>query len=477
MASLTPETAKQLYDSGHISEDTFNLISGNSSKVPTEETAPESKALQIEPVAPEKELAITPATTEEIEGRTPAATQNASQVSPQVTEQQPKESSTPVLASEANAKQQSPANALGLSLEGMGKSIDDSYKMMQDASVAGAAAGIKAANAESSYLNQTALKLQEQEQQRVQHEAVRQQALKEKTDKLESMISEFDSKKVDAGHFWGSRSTEQKLSIGIGMFLGAFGGPGGNAAVQVVEDAIKRDIDIQKTDLEKGKTKIGMQQNLLGQMREQFGDERQAEAAAKLAMLQQAEMKTRAIAAQYKSPQIQAQAQEAYAKYELAKQQARLDFVKSAQTSPAFMQMDGIARKIQSMPENVRGEAWKELGDYQNHQKTLESVRNAMHDIYKYSRLGEKISPASQQRLEAARSTLLTYTKEMFGGKSDIEFEIMHGLAPDSLKDNDDTFEDKLAKVVKRFNTQASFPRLQAFGALPKELDLGAPVK
>lgn len=78
--------------------------------------------------------------------------------------------------------------------------------------------------------------------------------------KIDGELSRLDAQGVDPNHYWQSRSTPQKIGAAIAIGLGAFaahplgprgGGGGGNAALDIINQAIGADIDAQKTNLQK----------------------------------------------------------------------------------------------------------------------------------------------------------------------------------------------------------------------------------
>jgi hypothetical protein len=155
--------------------------------------------------------------------------------------------------------------------------------------------------------------------QRVQAEASRQQQVADETDKLKASMADFQQMSVEPKRMFknadGSTNYPKAIGAAIAVGLGALGaslprrmgGTGGpNMALQIVQRAIDRDIDAQKSDIAQKRMGVGMQQNLLGQMKDQFTDERQAEAATRIHMLQTYEMELDKMAAAAKAPQIQA---------------------------------------------------------------------------------------------------------------------------------------------------------------------------
>lgn len=105
--------------------------------------------------------------------------------------------------------------------------------------------------------------------------------------KADQLFNDVASSKIDANRIWNNSSTGQKLSATIGMILGGIGSGitgGPNYALQVIDNAISRDIESQKADL-------GKKENLLSYHMQQGHDLRTAQ---QLAM---ADMKDAAAAA------------------------------------------------------------------------------------------------------------------------------------------------------------------------------------
>lgn len=120
---------------------------------------------------------------------------------------------------------------------------------------------------------------------------------------------------VDPGRFWAERGAGVQLMAAIGVALGAAGAAltgGQNSAAQIVEAAIDRDLQAQRDNVAKAQGNVGAAKGVLAEMRGQFGDERQAELAAKDAMLATTATKLQAIAAETKSEDARARALDLY---------------------------------------------------------------------------------------------------------------------------------------------------------------------
>lgn len=107
--------------------------------------------------------------------------------------------------------------------------------------------------------------------------------------KLKKMDDEFSKMTIDPNRFWATRTTEQKIWAAIGIGLSAYGAKagGGNKALEVINSAIDKDIDMQKAQIELKKQQIGVSRSVLSDMLDVLKDKDAAENMAKSAMIQQ----------------------------------------------------------------------------------------------------------------------------------------------------------------------------------------------
>lgn len=209
----------------------------------------------------------------------------------------------------------------------------DIFAKKQEALEMASSAGQAAAEAEASYLGTLQDNLANQQKQNQVREVARQKQMEEQGQKLEQAVGAFESAKVDPKRMWASMQNGQKALTGVAMALGAFGAAyngGNNQAATLIRKAVDDDIQLQKAEIQKLGDVVTAKRSVLQDMRALFDDERQAESAAKLAMINQAEIGLKQMAAQYKSPQIQANAMTALADLELQKEQIKAKFMESA---------------------------------------------------------------------------------------------------------------------------------------------------
>jgi len=141
--------------------------------------------------------------------------------------------------------------------------------------------------------------------QRQAHEAARQAQIDASQTKLQSAIDAASGDRINPSQWWDSRSLFEKAmaSIAVGI-AGGFGGKGAD----VVNQQIAENINAQKSNAELHQRGITNRANALTSLRDQFGDERQAEVALDMAQREAAIAHMNALVAEKKSPELRAQA-------------------------------------------------------------------------------------------------------------------------------------------------------------------------
>lgn len=122
--------------------------------------------------------------------------------------------------------------------------------------------------------------------------------------KLDAMTDAVRADQIDPEQWMKSRSAAQKFSAGLGMVLGGFANAlngRGNPGMEMVQGAIKEEIDAQKANVQARRGKLEDQRSLLGQLARTFGDERTAEDAAWILYLERAKTQLTAQAVEAKS--------------------------------------------------------------------------------------------------------------------------------------------------------------------------------
>lgn len=170
------------------------------------------------------------------------------------------------------------------------KTAKQAYEERQKADELGVQLGQQKAAEEFGYRQEAMRKSAEMDAQATAANGAFQREYATKMKDFEKATDEFSKTdtKIDTHRVWSSMDGGQRVLAGIALALGAVGaaGNGGrNMAVETIDKAIDRDIDAQKAELsatlQKRGQAVNQKQNLLGMMREKFGDEIQLEAAAR----------------------------------------------------------------------------------------------------------------------------------------------------------------------------------------------------
>jgi hypothetical protein len=197
-------------------------------------------------------------------------------------------------------------------LGGVGKAWETAQKGIKEKGVKlRAAIGEKAKTeqealrAQADVLGEAAAISRDLEAQRIEAEQKRQIYVDQEMSKVRDAVDQMKASKIDPYRFYkhpdGSTNYPKSIAAAIAVGLGALGstlparyggGVGGpNVALQIIDKAIDRDIQAQRDDIANQRAGVGLQMNLLSQMRAQFSDERQAENAARVVMLETYKMK------------------------------------------------------------------------------------------------------------------------------------------------------------------------------------------
>jgi hypothetical protein len=127
------------------------------------------------------------------------------------------------------------------------------------------------------------------EAKRMAAEAQRSKELMESEASINAAAEEAKAMRVDPNKFYNDRGTLgtilAALSVGAGAYASAMTGTR-NFALDIIENAISRDIDAQKEAIAGKRADVAEKRNLFQMMRQRFGDDRQAEEAAKINMRQ-----------------------------------------------------------------------------------------------------------------------------------------------------------------------------------------------
>lgn len=150
-------------------------------------------------------------------------------------------------------------------------------------------------------------------------EGDRQQAAQKRMQQLNDEADGIAKTKIDDNRLYANQSTGGKILAGILTFFGAAsanrggGGERGNAFVKKMDEDIRRDIETQKANLQNRKDALQQKRGLYAEFLGLTKDAREAELLTYNKYLDAAKSKTLEIAAKYKGPEVQNDADKAVA--------------------------------------------------------------------------------------------------------------------------------------------------------------------
>ncbi len=302
-------------------------------------------------------------------------------------------------------------------------------------------------------------------------EKQRQQRVETDMQNLRDSLQKIQESEIDPARFYkkpdGTRDYGKSLLAGVAVALGALGeqlqGRSGNPALDIIERSIERDIAAQRENLASRRAGYGLEVNLLGQMRQQFADERQAETAARIAMLDAYEMKLGQVAASTKSEAIQRRYEKSMADLSVKKAELLSSFEQDsirqamAETQAAFgmeatRQQLGMQRQAMSAKMGAGGRGAPALSGFvpfravgkdeqKEARKTMDTAGEAVSAMDQLIALREKVGsetwPAyvneNKAKLETRGHDLLMQMKELYnmGALQEHEMEMMERMLPD----------------------------------------------
>lgn len=225
-------------------------------------------------------------------------------------------------------------------------------------------AGAKKAAQEAGFYNEAQKQLRMQQAHEHVAEMQRQDEMAAGMQKLETAMHEAANGKIDPNHFWNSRTTGQKVMAAIALALGGIGGgisgKGGNVGFDIINHAIDRDIEAQKSNLAQKNQAVQNQTGLYNMMRQRFGDERQAYLATRAAYLQNVEMQVHEIAARNDSAIIQGNAQAMLGQVKMQQEQIKAQMAESLGQKALLKQLSGgdatqiTGAQLANMPKEIK---------------------------------------------------------------------------------------------------------------------------
>jgi hypothetical protein len=305
--------------------------------------------------------------------------------------------------------------------------------------------------------------------------------------KIGQVSDDLVKSKIDPNRYLGDMSTMGKISTAIGLVLGGVGGglqrTGKNAALDVLNAQIDRDIQAQKVDIDKKNTLLSAYYKELGNMRE-------AENMTRLTMGDMLSKQLSQIADQNAGSAAGARALQM--KGQIDTQNAQLIGQMSARKTLMGDQTGAVSpeNKIRAfVPENQQKDYYKELQDLQNSVSTRDAVLKGFDEAASLNTLaGRTLAPwETKKRIDQIKARIIPgLSKETAGRFTEQDAGMIERMF-DTLGEN----PEDIAKVRRDLDSLAKekmhFPMLKTLGISPeqfsrykmggeKKIQLGAPV-
>jgi hypothetical protein len=341
------------------------------------------------------------------------------------------------------------------------------YGQQKQAISKAAMAGAEQAEKEAAYQEKMFQESEKMRMDQAQIEQGRAEKLMQQEKLLEKKINGFNSKPANVAQVFANAGTGQKLLMGLSLFLGsAPNSSGQNTALKAMQASID-------SDLSKAKADIGERQNAYKEMKNTFQDERQADAAARMAYLNNAQLKLNQIASQYKSPQILENAKLLNGKINEEMEKTKLQFQAASQTSPQFQAADQVTQSIMKFPKEQQKELL-EAREVYDATRAAEKEIDSIYDGFDVGVGGYIPFTDSKAKLETERAKIESAIRATMRGQGTIqETEIVRLVNP-FLPEPTDTAsrlkikKDQLKTLLKTKNA-GQINRLKNAGIMPQE--------
>lgn len=365
-----------------------------------------------------------------------------------------------------------------------------SIDLQQQAVGMAAQAGASRAMEQAAQIKTMQQEVEQMNKANLEAQARENEMLQEKSAELDAEVDRVSQLKVDPNKFWADRSTGDKITLGISLFLGALGGArtGVNQAVNIIDQAINRDIEAQQANILQQTRGVDRKRGLLSDMRLRFKDNEQARAAVKMAYLQDAQMKVNEIAARYEAPEIRAKAAQMIGQLETQKEQLKATFMQKALAS---MPVDGNVNAEMLTPDQrerfVPGYGLALTKDSAVKAReavaTIDSIKDNIDELLALSnKSGSSFSPQDRAKAETITSILTGQLRLPIvgpGAVSEKELELLQRIIadPTRIMSLDANNKQRLRTLKQRMDKQTS-DQLRQFGLQSPTEKLGfSPLK
>lgn len=231
--------------------------------------------------------------------------------------------------------------------------------------------------------------------------------------RLDDTINKALSSNVDPNRFFNNRGESARftasMAIAVGAMNSAILGPGTkNYALDIINNAIERDMEAQKVNLLNLQNSASTQLNLLGELRNQFTDETAADTALYELRTAQALKQLEAAGSHYMSQGKMLDAAGVFPALMLQRTEARIKLLEGESTLT-------LEKKIRSMSDVVRQQLEKQAGKAQL--GYIESGLRQPGAIQQPS-ISRQAQPAAMQQPAAGQQAQPTAAPQSSGGQA-----------------------------------------------------------
>lgn len=325
--------------------------------------------------------------------------------------------------------------------------------------------GSDQAKAESSYLKTMYDEAQKIDDDNNDKELYRQTKLNEQMSLLNTKLNDY-AKTPTLKERFANKTTGGKILAGIALFLGA--APNGgtqNTALQAMQAAVDADLEKQKVGVEGARS---MYKDLL----QTFGDERQADAATKLAFLNTAQIQLNQIAAKYKGETVSKNAELLNAKIDEQKQALSLSF-QQASTSKLQSADDVTNYIFTNIPKELQGKALEEKASLDKIEQTNQAINRSYKELEGVGFIaGHTPKTDARTKLLSQNAVIASIVQDSASGKFS-EAYIKNMIRPFQVEPSDSVSEIRIkAQRLKDFVKANSKP-LSLLKGMEGKTDMG----
>ena len=310
--------------------------------------------------------------------------------------------------------------------------------------------------------------------------------------RLKTLDTELMSGQVNPNRVWSEASTGAQIGAVLGMLFSGIGaGVTGkeNMAVANINKMIDRDIEAQKANIQN-------KQSLFSKYLTQLGDSRQAEAAARLHLVQAAEVQVKQAQAKAATPQAQAAFEKTRAQMEQQKAQYTIELTKMMGNASLYGMGGGeggipfgresfyqasdpeLQKRIVPVADKQRSylaRSDQEAAELRKMESAYSKARKMLTELKQYSSLGARLSPEQRAKADAIVAKLPPLLNELNGYARFTEMEqellektfsapgVLNAIfAPNTktnalLKDLDTQMQNKRAVMLQGYKPVTSF--------------------